>query len=359
MLDAFMKVAYARSRHEQEQLRVHNLLKQLPVEDLYKLATGEVTKQAYLSECAPSNGDGKSATWIDRFKGTPLFDQAVALEQEEIQLEMDELQKRKERQVQSQMQEGTWELRDQLRLKKRLLELQAAQVDITGQLPQPVAEEQEAGPVEAAPAQAAAAPSAQKQASAQLRMAENMGRQLAQQDFKKEAMQRTLLSAGDAAGRLMSKTALDMNAMKGLGQGAMNFLKANRGAALGAAAGAAGGAVQGLRVDPATGQRSLMKGLAGGALGAAGGAALGHGAQHFAKALPHAGGNVGQALKATGQQMKYQGQRAAQAVKGAVTSPGAIGPKFPAANPVRTPRPGLGTANTVAATAQDPSAFLP
>lgn len=357
MLDEFMKVAYAKSQREQEQLNLHNLLKQLPVEDLYKLATGEVTKQAYMdAACSPKAGSD-SSTWIDRFKNTPLFDQAVSLEQEEIQLEMDELQKRKERQAQSQMEQGVWELRDQLRLKKRLLELQAAQVDITGQLPQ-AEEEQGAGAV------GAEAPNPEQtvqETSSKVAMAETMGRQLARQDFKKEASQRNLLTAGDTAGRLMSKVALDMNAAKGLGQGAMNFLKGNRGAALGAAAGAAGGLAQGLQADPATGQRSLMKGLAGGALGAAGGAAVGHGAQHFTKALPHAGGNVGEALKATGSQLKYQGQQAATAIKGALGggggAPRVVTPAphgFPSQMPTTA---GLGTAKTVAAPAASPGAL--
>jgi len=322
MLDEFFKVAYAKSQKEEQQHELHLLLKQLPVEDLYKLASGEVTKQAYLDEC----GTGASAPkqWIDRFKGTPLFDQAVALEQEEIQLEMDDLQKRKERKAERQLEDSLWELKDQIRLKKKLLELQAAQTDVTGQLPAPATAEAPAGPAEAQGAGAVGqeTPNPEKtvkDAAQKVAMAEDLGRQLARQDFRKEAAQRTLLTTGDSAGRVLVKTALDMNAIKGLGQGAMSFLKSNRGAAIGTALGAAGGVAKGLERDPMTGQRSLLKGVAGGALGAAGGAALGHGAEHFAKALPHAGGNVSEALSATGRQMKYQAGRASDAVKGALT----------------------------------------
>lgn len=343
MLDEFFKVAYAKSQEEEKRANLHNLLKKLPIEDLYKLASGEVTKQAFL-EAEKSEEADKPKSWVEKFKDTPFFDQAVALEQEEIQLEMDDLQKRQDKKLEAKMDDNasTWELRDQLKLKRRLLELQATQAEVTGQDPNAVPEEVEAEGDQLAdpdavsttppvvPAQTAlkapgegaveTPPEEKTSAAKMVSMAEVMGRNLARQDFQKEASQRSLLSAGDTAGRILTKTALSMTAVKGLGQGAMGFLKANPGAAAGTALGAAGGLAAGLQKDPQTGQRSIVKGVAGGVLGGAAGAAAGHGAQHFSKSMAHSGGNVGESLAATGRQLKYQAGQAGQAVKGALTS---------------------------------------
>lgn len=298
MLDHFLKIAYDKSVVQAEQDRVHVLLKQLPVDDLYKLATGDMTKEA-LFDCAPSGNVGHSDSWIDKFKNTPLFEQAVALEQEEIQLEMDELQKRKERTLQSQSESNVWDLRDQLRLKKRLLDLQAAQADVTGQMPPAPAEAQGAG------ALGSETPNPEKTVTAMVQMAETMGRSLARTDFRKEASHRVLVTAGDQAGRSlvgMQKNAFDMNSLKGIGQGAVNLLKTNRGAAIGAGIGAAGGLMHGLQKDQ-SGQRHLLSGLAQGAVGGAVGAAAGHAAAGIGKRVQQGQGLM-QAAQGYGGEVK-------------------------------------------------------
>jgi hypothetical protein len=58
--------------------------------------------------------------------------------------------------------------------------------------------------------------------------------------------------------------------------------------------------------------------------GAGVGAVVGHGATHFAKAMGHSGGNVAESLGATGRQLKFQGQQAAGAIKGALTPAGGV-----------------------------------
>ena len=305
MLNHFLKVAYARSQAEEDRSRLHNLLKQLPIEDLYKLASGELTKEALLA-AESSLETNEPKTWIDKFKGTPLFDQAVGLEQEEIQLEMDQLQKRQEeRAMKDTDSSAVWDLKDQMRLKKKLLDVQLAQLDVTGQMPMeeeppmedpnmtagamapppkplPTQPEQTAPkPPSAPPAEEPkATPEKDKMAAAEkIAAAEDMGRRLARQDFQKEARVKELLALGDETGRALTKMAFGMAGLQGLGRSAMNFAKANPGAAIGAGVGAVGGMAKGLQKDPQTGQRSLLKGVAGGVLGGAAGGAAGHAAQ--------------------------------------------------------------------------------
>lgn len=123
MLDSFLDVAYQHEAREQTERDAVALLKQLPAEDLLKIASG--AKVAWLEPCGP----GGSGSFLDKFKGTPLFDEALALEQEELQAEMTNLERRKEQRSTQQLEQGIWDMQDQLRIKKRLLELRLAQQD--------------------------------------------------------------------------------------------------------------------------------------------------------------------------------------------------------------------------------------
>lgn len=123
MLDSFLNVAYTHEAQAQVERDAVALLKQLPAEDLLKIASGQ--KVAWLGGPEPC-GPGGASSFLDKFRGTPLFDQALALEQEELQAEMTNLERRKEQRATQQMESGLWDLQDQLRIKKRLLELQLA-----------------------------------------------------------------------------------------------------------------------------------------------------------------------------------------------------------------------------------------
>src|SRR5260221_6654006 len=125
MLDAFLKVAYAHTARAEEERDAIALLEQLPERELAFLAGGG--KTASLG-CAPESS-AASRSFLDQFRGTPLLAQAVALEQEELQADMADLERRKERRVEHQMEVGLWDMRDQIRVKKRLLEMQLAQED--------------------------------------------------------------------------------------------------------------------------------------------------------------------------------------------------------------------------------------
>ena len=128
MLDSFLEVAYAKESREEMEKNAVALLKQLPVEDLLKLTNGE--KLASMGVLSDSNGVG---SFLDKFHGSPLFEEALALEQEELQAEMTSLERRKENRVSQQAESGLWEMQDELRIKKRLLELRLAQEEAGAQ----------------------------------------------------------------------------------------------------------------------------------------------------------------------------------------------------------------------------------
>ena len=90
MIDSFLEVAFGRSKEAEARARVVKAMEQLPVELLHKIASGQ-EKLAYPS-C--------ESTWLDRFKGTPLFDQALAIEQKALEFEMARKEKRQVQDVQ-------------------------------------------------------------------------------------------------------------------------------------------------------------------------------------------------------------------------------------------------------------------
>lgn len=142
MLDKFLDVAYQHEKKASAQRELTSLLQKLPNEELQKIASGE-TKLSYFG--------GDDGQWLDRFKNTPLFPQALELEKQELQDRMMEKQKRQERRA---LWEEEDSKRDQRCIQRKLLELQLAELESGGA--QPAGEEQ-AAPVEPEVAQEAAA----------------------------------------------------------------------------------------------------------------------------------------------------------------------------------------------------------
>lgn len=108
--------------HEREVKQASNrqfveALKKLPNEALHKLASGEM-KLAYDDE-----GD-----WLQKYRGTPLFQKAVALEQQKIELDaQDQEHHQARRELEDQIPEfSTSAERDRLCLEKRILDLELA-----------------------------------------------------------------------------------------------------------------------------------------------------------------------------------------------------------------------------------------
>jgi hypothetical protein len=85
----------------------------------------ELMKLAYSLSCGPDGGE----TWIKQFEGTPLLPQALELEKESIQSEMEDMQRNAESTRASNEQ---WQRRDQINMKKRLLALTLAEQSLGG-----------------------------------------------------------------------------------------------------------------------------------------------------------------------------------------------------------------------------------
>lgn len=134
MFEEFLDVIYEKTSRQQATFEVIGLLDGLPDWEVEKIASGMPIAELYghldrkpltktASDCGP---DGEPKSFLDRFKGTPLFDQAVALEQEELQAEMLDLQKKQESRANRQNEDTIWDAKDKLRVRKRLLELELA-----------------------------------------------------------------------------------------------------------------------------------------------------------------------------------------------------------------------------------------
>ena len=140
MIDQYLEVAYEKTSRQQATFELVGLLEGLPDWEVEKIASGVPVAElyGYLDHRAPGtpgmkvaaelkcSGDGGEFTFLERFKGSPLFEQAIALEQEELQAEMLDQQKRQERRATMQGDDQLWAARDRIRLRKRLLELELA-----------------------------------------------------------------------------------------------------------------------------------------------------------------------------------------------------------------------------------------
>src|SRR5262249_10501367 len=157
------------------------------------------------------------------------------LEQQELQADMADLERRQQMKAQG----DPWDQRDQVRIQKRLLDLQLAQVGEAPPDGAPEAAPEAAAMASPAPAIAPeAAPavppeampkaaSIRKLAAQKLHFAESLGRELARSDMDKRASSNFLLTAGDRAGRSlvgMQKKALNMGTAIGAGLGGLTGL---------------------------------------------------------------------------------------------------------------------------------------
>lgn len=139
MLDSFLKVACSRSEREENQARLTEKMRQLPEETLLKIASGE-EKLAYMGNLSCEGGGG-SESWLDKFKGTPLFEQALELEKQDLQEQMAERARWRE---EDQLRSARNAMRDEISVQRKLLELQLAEVESgigEPELPQEMPEE--------------------------------------------------------------------------------------------------------------------------------------------------------------------------------------------------------------------------
>jgi hypothetical protein len=172
MLDHFLNAAYGRKQQADAAEKLASALAQLPDATLYAIATGK-EKVAYCG--SPSTFGGGDATWLDRFKGTPLFQKAFEIEQEDLQLQMQEQAARAQEQ---QYRDTEWTtrstIRDSLSIQRKMLELELAAADEgmaggTDEPPPNLPEEEEElpeeveAPEDAAPTEPEAAPPPKKE----------------------------------------------------------------------------------------------------------------------------------------------------------------------------------------------------
>lgn len=125
MLDEALLTMYRRDREKTASREVVEKLKEFSVEELFKLASGDPTsKLAFLGDCLAGNSlSGGCTTWLDQYKGTPLFEQAVELERALLQVDAEDQARRGAEREESQ---SRWDARDALNLKKRMLDLDLA-----------------------------------------------------------------------------------------------------------------------------------------------------------------------------------------------------------------------------------------
>lgn len=111
MIDSFLEAAYQEKAAAAARNELAEKLRALPVSDLCKLASGQ--KVAYM-------GVGDDSTWLDKFEGSDLYDEAVELEKQCLHIEAQEIKQRMEDRG---ARDHLWDMKDALKLKKRVLEL--------------------------------------------------------------------------------------------------------------------------------------------------------------------------------------------------------------------------------------------
>lgn len=169
MLDKFLIASYGKQQRQEAMNKMASSFKGLTIDELKLIASEGVEgleKKAYglvSAECGPKSDD-----WLDDFRGTPLYDQALQLEQASIQTEMQQIQSQAQREAMMDSNREIYQIQDQIRLQKRLLRLQLHQMQGQEEAAAAAAQQATMAPPEAAapmmdPAAAAPAPPAPAQ----------------------------------------------------------------------------------------------------------------------------------------------------------------------------------------------------
>ncbi len=154
MLDLFLQATYDKTKEAEAERREIELLRKLPDELLCKMAMG-LEKLAY-GELKACSGTGEDETWLGRFKGTPLFAEALEIEKKELEMQMASKQ---QSDAQSEVYRQQDSSRQELNIQRKLLDLKLAEGDggagvvdpMLEGAGQPVEEVPEADPAVAAP----------------------------------------------------------------------------------------------------------------------------------------------------------------------------------------------------------------
>ena len=117
MLDAFLEVAYSNDQKKQQAVKLASSLKNLPNDQLFALATGKAKLAFHHDE-----------DWLEKYRGTPLFQEAMALEKADLENEVARTQASA---AQPQMDQF-WKTQDQIRIQKKMLDLKLVESEESG-----------------------------------------------------------------------------------------------------------------------------------------------------------------------------------------------------------------------------------
>lgn len=125
MLDKMLEVAYSTEQKKTASRALVDKLKELPLEELQRYVDGdENCKLAYALAVDGAKMAGDSDfCWLDKYKGTPFFTQAVELEKQLLQLDAEDQAQREQERASRPSPSDTWAKRDALQLQKRMLDL--------------------------------------------------------------------------------------------------------------------------------------------------------------------------------------------------------------------------------------------
>jgi hypothetical protein len=119
MLDAFLGVLVKKASDEQAVDKLAHAMESLPMEDLQKLASGFNTKQAF------GCGEDEDLKWLSSYEDTPLYDKAMALQEELLKVQAARIESRMARPEPS---PDFYQQEDMIRLHKRMLDLELSKL---------------------------------------------------------------------------------------------------------------------------------------------------------------------------------------------------------------------------------------
>lgn len=126
MIPEYLAVQYRREQEKTAERALIDKLKAFPLDELRAVADGQSTKLAYAIEGACSSmksaGTG-DFDWLEKYKGTPQFAQAVELEKQLLQLDAEDQQQREAERAARPQPSDVWARRDAICLQKRMLDL--------------------------------------------------------------------------------------------------------------------------------------------------------------------------------------------------------------------------------------------
>lgn len=150
IIDAFLQVMYTNALEREAVARAQALMAQVPEQDLLKVA-GLVPEPCRISKNAADDD-----SWISKYEGTPLHEQALQLEQASLGVRQQRLEHDALMEQERDSRPNFWRQEDAIRLKKDLLDLELSR--LKSGVPAPASAVEQALPSAGAPAAAAASP---------------------------------------------------------------------------------------------------------------------------------------------------------------------------------------------------------